>query len=96
MLWATQSLAWNKLPDLPNPLGVAGPFVGIHNDVLILSGGANFPNGVPWEKTDDGFNSPKIYNDQIHVLIKNGNDYSWRSEERRVGKECRSRWSPYH
>ena len=27
--------------------------------------------------------------------VKNGqNDY--RSEERRVGKECRSRWSPYH
>ena len=24
-----------------------------------------------------------------------GNDQS-RSEERRVGKECRSRWSPYH
>ena len=22
--------------------------------------------------------------------------YSDRSEERRVGKECRSRWSPYH
>ena len=23
--------------------------------------------------------------------------YTWvRSEERRVGKECRSRWSPYH
>src|SRR3989449_6271422 len=22
--------------------------------------------------------------------------YDWRSEERRVGKECRSRWSPYH
>ena len=21
---------------------------------------------------------------------------SYRSEERRVGKECRSRWSPYH
>ena len=29
-----------------------------------------------------------------------GNGYRWveveRSEERRVGKECRSRWSPYH
>ena len=25
--------------------------------------------------------------------INNGNE---RSEERRVGKECRSRWSPYH
>ena len=23
-------------------------------------------------------------------------DFSDRSEERRVGKECRSRWSPYH
>ena len=23
-------------------------------------------------------------------------DYTSRSEERRVGKECRSRWSPYH
>ena len=22
--------------------------------------------------------------------------HSFRSEERRVGKECRSRWSPYH
>ena len=22
--------------------------------------------------------------------------YTFRSEERRVGKECRSRWSPYH
>ena len=24
------------------------------------------------------------------------NNYCNRSEERRVGKECRSRWSPYH
>ena len=27
------------------------------------------------------------------ILIENLPD---RSEERRVGKECRSRWSPYH
>ena len=25
-----------------------------------------------------------------------GNNLRSRSEERRVGKECRSRWSPYH
>ena len=25
-----------------------------------------------------------------------GDDVTIRSEERRVGKECRSRWSPYH
>ena len=24
------------------------------------------------------------------------NEWKKRSEERRVGKECRSRWSPYH
>ena len=29
---------------------------------------------------------------QVFVLIH----YEGRSEERRVGKECRSRWSPYH
>ena len=28
------------------------------------------------------------------TTIDSWND--WRSEERRVGKECRSRWSPYH
>ena len=27
---------------------------------------------------------------------KNGDEFGKRSEERRVGKECRSRWSPYH
>ena len=27
---------------------------------------------------------------------KGGGTSSYRSEERRVGKECRSRWSPYH
>src|SRR5260370_30151957 len=27
---------------------------------------------------------------------KHALSYTWRSEERRVGKECRSRWSPYH
>ena len=33
------------------------------------------------------------------MMIHNQNLYplrSFRSEERRVGKECRSRWSPYH
>jgi len=28
--------------------------------------------------------------------IRISSDTSKRSEERRVGKECRSRWSPYH
>ena len=38
--------------------------------------------------------------DAFLALLEGGADHSvivWdRSEERRVGKECRSRWSPYH
>src|ERR1041385_5489163 len=30
------------------------------------------------------------------LTADNGKDFFRRSEERRVGKECRSRWSPYH
>ena len=35
---------------------------------------------------------------RIYQMGSNQNTgwYRWRSEERRVGKECRSRWSPYH
>ena len=29
-------------------------------------------------------------------LLTVGRELRARSEERRVGKECRSRWSPYH
>ena len=35
--------------------------------------------------------------DGYHVMDEEGNRSGYgRSEERRVGKECRSRWSPYH
>ena len=35
--------------------------------------------------------------DLVEYLNGPGDDlHPWRSEERRVGKECRSRWSPYH
>ena len=30
------------------------------------------------------------------LAVDNFNLHIQRSEERRVGKECRSRWSPYH
>src|SRR2546430_13435408 len=33
---------------------------------------------------------------QLAPSIRNGRRSQARSEERRVGKECRSRWSPYH
>ena len=32
---------------------------------------------------------PEMFSDPLFAFV-------YRSEERRVGKECRSRWSPYH
>src|SRR5256885_6247629 len=55
------------------------------------------------EERGDVFIGPaeKVYAGQIVGLNKRGDDMEMnvckaRSEERRVGKECRSRWSPYH
>lgn len=57
-------LNWNALPDLPDPVGVAGPFVGISDDALIVAGGANFPDAPPWQ------GGKKMWHDKIHVLEK--------------------------
>jgi solute:Na+ symporter, SSS family len=66
---AMTSLDWQSLPDLPNELGVAGPFVGVHNDALLVAGGANFPTPV-WE-TD------KTWSRQIHVLTRTDDGDAW-------------------
>ena len=51
---------------------------------------------VRWKKPSGEIVLP---NEFIPIFERNGFitklDY-YRSEERRVGKECRSRWSPYH
>jgi solute:Na+ symporter, SSS family len=62
-------LHWEALPELPNPSGVAGPFAGVHEDALILAGGANFPTPV-WETS-------KIWHDRIHVLTQDEEAFTW-------------------
>ena len=68
------------------------------------------PGGVPWPAKTDKIlyrrAMPEDYQaiSKARVLIVEASslfsDNQWRSEERRVGKECgvlcRSRWSPYH
>ena len=44
---------------------------------------------------DDGSNYTDWVRNLRIILIAAQKNYV-RSEERRVGKECRSRWSPYH
>ena len=54
-------LRWNELPAIPNDLGVAGPIVGVHQDALIVAGGANFPKPV-WE-------TEKVWLDDVYALV---------------------------
>ena len=42
---------------------------------------------------DDGTDQGGYYKSDFEIYADR---YGSRSEERRVGKECRSRWSPYH
>ena len=42
-------LEWSELPPLPDAVGRAGAFIGVSNDALIVAGGANFPEGRPWD-----------------------------------------------
>jgi len=55
-------LDWSELAPLPEAHGVAGPFVGVSHDALIVAGGANFPDGPPWE------GHPKRWHDAAYVL----------------------------
>lgn len=57
-----------NLPSLPpetgsvESVGYAGMLGGIHNGVFLVAGGANFPNGLPWE----GGN--KVWSKNIHIF----------------------------
>src|SRR3712207_9224899 len=49
---------------------------------------------LEWQNLEDELNAKmQHFTASLNQLYK---DHSMRSEERRVGKECRSRWSPYH
>jgi SSS family transporter len=65
------ALRWERLPDYPLALGVAGAFSGVHNGALIVAGGANFPEPV-WE-------NDKVWHDEIFVLTRGSRGYQWQS-----------------
>ena len=50
------------------------------------------------QQTWKNLDTDKVYSlaDAIDALREYTSKKFDRSEERRVGKECRSRWSPYH
>ena len=50
------------LPSLPTPLGLAGAFVGVSGGLLMVAGGANFPDKPPWE------GGVKQWHNQVYAL----------------------------
>ncbi len=60
---------WSSLPALPDSHGFAGMYAGLCGDALLAAGGANFPDGLPWE------GGPKRWNDRIWVLDKPDGDW---------------------
>ena len=72
---AEKMLEWKSLPGLPDPFGVAGPCVGVHNDALIVAGGANFPVS----EGEDLWEVPKVYHADAWVLVRKGKMYEWKT-----------------
>ena len=60
----------------------------------VLRIGINMSNFLLVSK-DSTFSKPEGLSPEIGKLLARELGIN-RSEERRVGKECRSRWSPYH
>ena len=61
---ASTNLNWSQLPSIPNPVGLAAPFAGVSEGALIVAGGANFPEAMPWA------GGKKVWHDSIYVLPK--------------------------
>ena len=70
---AAPKLTWTELPVIPDKEGFAAPFVGVSNGALLVAGGANFPDGYPWE---DG---RKVWYDSVFVLAK-PNAKKWQTQ----------------
>ena len=68
---------------------------------LILGASSGFGEAIAVELARAGMNIFGVHMDRRDKLphvaeVRERIRAAGRSEERRVGKECRSRWSPYH
>lgn len=78
------TISWEKIATVPNAdgqktfLGLAGAINGVSNDVLIVAGGSNFPDKLPWQGGE------KVYYDKIFVLQKKDKIYEWNKKIKSV------------
>src|SRR3989441_9122268 len=78
-------VSWS-LPAMMLPLGVSG-LTGVAGEPLTPG-----PTVLVTDGSSEGGGAP-VLGAMVHFMVTGPEG---RSEERRVGKECRSRWSPYH
>ncbi|MEQ9459977.1 MAG: hypothetical protein RIG82_03360 [Phycisphaeraceae bacterium] len=69
-------LDWISMPEVPDGIGVAGPYVGLSNNGLIVAGGANFPVAAG----EDLWDVPKVWHREVWVLknaLSDGEASTW-------------------
>lgn len=64
----SNAIKWKVFAEMPavngqaKALGLAGPVTGMHQNVLMVAGGANFPDSMPW------LGGKKKYYDELYVF----------------------------
>ena len=89
-----------------NPVTIEEQFLNFENIPFDCSPALNLigvhPQLISFARDALKTNDVRIYQSQAWAKFSGETDFEqsfhcdYRSEERRVGKECRSRWSPYH
>ena len=78
---AIATIQWEKIATLENSdgsrsIGLAGAINAVNNHALVIAGGANFPDKMPWE------GGKKQYSDEIHILQQLDSKYVWNKKAR--------------
>ena len=93
--WLSDALYDRWLADGNRPRLLA-QFAALRKDYAAWEEERLTPSGLFWQRdVSDGMESSISGGRKVKNLRPTINSYM-RSEEHRVGKECRSRWSPYH
>ena len=98
--WTPDSFIDTTVKELEEKLGndkvVLGLSGGVDSSVAALLLHKAIGTNLYCIFVDNGLLRKNEFEEVLHSYKDMGLNVKGRSEERRVGKECRSRWSPYH
>ena len=67
-----------------------------YGEILIIEDDKDINDLLATALSKAGYRTRQAWSGTEGELLLKLDREAYRSEERRVGKECRSRWSPYH